>query len=46
MHIVDSDNGCRLLWEAKIEPVELEAFVKESMEGSLVQLESVLKNSL
>ena len=46
MHIVGSDNGCRLLWEAKIEPVELEVFVKESMKGSLVQLESVLKNSL
>ena len=46
MHIVESDGGCRLLWEAKIEPIELEVFVKESMEGSLVQLEKVLKLSL
>ena len=46
MHIVESGGGCRLLWEAKIEPIELEAFVKESMEGSLVQLEKVLNNSL
>lgn len=46
MHIVESDGDCRLLWEAKIEPIELEVFVKESMEGSLVQLEKVLETGL
>ena len=46
MHIVESDGDCRLLWEAKIEPIELEGFGKESMEGSLVHLEKVLETGL
>ena len=42
MQIVEQDHGCRLLWQAKIEPVELEPFVKSSMEGALAQLQQIL----
>ena len=42
MTILEDDEGSRLIWEARIEPLELETFVKESMKGSIIQLEKVL----
>jgi len=42
MEIIQDGQHSSLAWEANIEPVELEAFVKESMEGALSQLEDVL----
>ena len=47
MEILSDGQHSLLAWEAIIEPIELEAFVKESMEGALSQLEDVLaKNRL
>lgn len=42
MTVLEDDEGSRLIWEARIEPLELETFVKESMKGSIIQLEKVL----
>jgi hypothetical protein len=42
MEILEDPKGSRLIWETTVEPVELESFVRESMEGSLIQLEKVL----
>lgn len=42
MQIVQLSHGCKLLWQAQIEPIELEPFIKNSMEGALAQLERVL----
>jgi len=42
MTVLEDDEGSRLIWEARIEPSELETFVKESMKGSIIQLEKVL----
>lgn len=42
MEIVEQDHGCTLLWQARIEPEELEPFVKSSMEGALAQLQQIL----
>ena len=42
MEILSDGQHSLLAWEAIIEPIELEAFVKESMEGALSQLEGVL----
>ncbi|MDG0969091.1 MAG: SRPBCC family protein [Porticoccaceae bacterium] len=44
MQIIESENGCTLHWEANVEPVEIENFVKPSMQGSLDQLEKVLSS--
>jgi len=47
MEILNDGQHSLLAWEAIIEPIELEAFVKESMKGALSQLEDVLaKNRL
>ena len=42
MTVLEDDEGSRLIWEASIEPIELETFVKESMKESIIQLEKVL----
>lgn len=42
MTVLKDDERSRLIWEARIEPLELETFVKESMKASIIQLEKVL----
>ena len=39
--IPDSDDRCRLIWEAVIRPEQFEPFLKGSMEGALAQLKEV-----
>jgi hypothetical protein len=42
MEITAADGGCRLQWEASVEPVAIEPFIKGSMEGCIVRLEQML----
>ena len=41
----DSDDCCRLIWEAHIRPEQFEPFLKGSMEGALAQLKEVAVSS-
>ena len=43
--IPDSDDRCRLIWEAVIGPEQFEPFLKGSMEGALAQLKEVAVSS-
>ena len=43
--IPDSDDRCRLTWEADIRPEHFEPFLKGSMEGALAQLREVAVSS-
>ena len=43
--IPDSDDRCRLIWEADIRPEQFELFLKGSMGGALVQLKEVAVSS-
>ena len=45
MEITAADGGCRLQWEASVEPVAIEPFIKGSMEGCIVRLEQMLNPS-
>ena len=42
----DSDDRCRLIWEAVIRPEQFEPFLKGSMEGALAQLKQVASTSM
>jgi len=42
MQVVEAKDGCRLLWEARVKPVAIEAFVRTSMQGALEQLKTIL----
>ena len=42
MQITPTERGCRLLWEAKVEPVVIEPFIKGSMDGCIARLEEML----
>ena len=42
MEVRPTANGCQLLWQAEVTPVELEDFIRASMEGCLVRLEQLL----
>ena len=42
MQITATDTGCRLLWQAAVEPVAIEPFIKSSMEGCITRLEEML----
>ena len=43
--IPDSDDRCRLIWEAVIRPEQFEPFLKGSMQGALAQLKEVAVSS-
>ena len=45
VEVVAEDNGCTLHWQTKVEPVEIEVFIKASMEGCLVQIAQVIGQS-
>ena len=42
MQITPTDNGCRLVWQAAVEPIAIEPFIKGSMEGCILRLEEML----
>jgi hypothetical protein len=42
MAVVANDQGCRLIWETAVTPVEFETFIRTSMEGCLEQLAELL----
>jgi len=42
MHVTPTNTGCRLVWQASVEPVAIEPFIKGSMEGCIVRLEEML----
>ena len=42
MEVRPTASGCRLLWQTEVTPVELENFIRTSMEACLVQLEQLL----
>ena len=39
------NRGCTLYWQTLVEPVEIEVFIKASMEGCLVQIGQVIEQS-
>lgn len=41
IQIEEAEGGCRMIWSTSVEPVEVEPFIKESMDGALVQLQAV-----
>lgn len=42
IQVLEAKEGCRLLWEASVEPVAIETFVRASMQGALAQLKRIL----
>lgn len=42
MQVLEATEGCRLLWEASVEPVAIESFLRASMQGALEQLKRTL----
>ena len=42
MEVVPNATGCQLLWHAEVTPVNIEAFIRKSMEGCLARLEQLL----
>lgn len=45
VEVVADDNGCTLHWQTKVQPVEIEVFIRASMAGCLVQIAQVIKES-
>ena len=43
IEIIANADGCRLLWETRVAPVEIEAFIRTSMEGCLERLTEILR---
>ena len=42
IEVIPTSAGCQLIWQTEVTPVELEAFIRTSMEGCLVRLEQLL----
>ena len=42
---IPAEWGCTLYWQTLVEPVEIEVFIKASMEGCLVQIGQVIEQS-
>jgi|AntAceMinimDraft_12_1070368.scaffolds.fasta_scaffold38965_2 hypothetical protein len=42
MQITDTEDGCHLVWETRIEPEKFEPFIVTSMEGALQRLQTIL----
>jgi len=42
MEVIPNAKGCQLLWQAEVTPVNIEAFIRKSMEGCLARLEQLL----
>ena len=42
MEVIPNSQGCQLLWQAEVTPVNIETFIRKSMEGCLVRLEQLL----
>ncbi|MFT4819588.1 MAG: hypothetical protein ACI8PP_001145 [Candidatus Pseudothioglobus sp.] len=42
MQVTDTEGGCHLVWETRIEPEKFEPFIVESMEGALQRLQTIL----
>ena len=42
MEVIPNAKGCQLLWQAEVTPVNIETFIRKSMEGCLVRLEQLL----
>ena len=36
-----ADSGCLMIWHTSVEPAQVEPFIRESMDGALVQLQAV-----
>ncbi|MDE0875986.1 MAG: SRPBCC family protein [Porticoccaceae bacterium] len=45
VEIIPAQRGCTLYWQTLVEPVEIEVFIKASMEGCLVQISQVIEQS-
>ena len=42
IEIIPNADGCRLLWETTVAPIEIETFIRTSMEGCLERLTEIL----
>jgi hypothetical protein len=42
MQVTDTEGGCHLVWETRIEPEKFEPFIVASMEGALQRLQTIL----
>ena len=45
VEVIPAEQGCTLHWQTLVEPVEIEVFIKASMEGCLVQIGQVIEQS-
>ncbi|MBT5798074.1 MAG: hypothetical protein HOI09_11875, partial [Porticoccaceae bacterium] len=45
VEVIPAEQGCTLYWQTLVEPVEIEVFIKASMEGCLVQIGQVIEQS-
>ena len=45
MEVIANENGCRLLWETTAAPIEIETFIRTSMEGCIEKLADLLSES-
>ena len=43
IEIIANADGCRLLWETRVAPIEIETFIRTSMEGCLERLTEILR---
>ena len=41
----EDSQSCLMIWETEVEPLEVEPFIKQSMQGCLVRIEELLKRS-
>jgi len=45
VEVVAHQEGCTLVWQTRVEPLEIEVFIRASMEGCLVQIAQVIGQS-
>ena len=45
IHVISEGNGCRLLWETSVTPIEIETFIRTSMEGCIEKLTEILSQA-
>ncbi len=43
IQVIANADGCRLIWETSVTPVEFERFIRTSMEGCLKRISEILK---
>ena len=42
MQVIETQTGCQLIWKTQVQPEKFEPFIRQSMEGALRRLETLL----